>query len=67
MSSKRVADLYKQSKKVIEEYEDKAFWELANADRIPCCLGEHPRNTRYKKLFETTAQRIFEAERYGVK
>jgi hypothetical protein len=66
MPDKQNTNLYKQSEKVIEEYEEKAYWELAFAEKIPCCLGDHPRNTRYKKLFEQTAQRIFEKETNGL-
>lgn len=66
MTNKPAVNLYEQSDKVIEEYEDKAYWELALADKISCCLGDHPRNTKYKKLFETTAQRIFEEETGGL-
>lgn len=66
MTVKPVGSLYEQSDKTIEEYEDKAYWELARTERIPCCLEDHPRNTKYKKLFEKTAQRIFEEETGGL-
>jgi len=52
-------NLYKQSQYIIDEYEDKAFVELAMNEEIPCCPGTHPKETRYYEIVKKKAQQLF--------
>jgi hypothetical protein len=51
--------LYQDTQEVIEEYEDKAFVELAMNEEIPCCAGVHPKETRYYKKVKMRAEKLY--------
>ena len=53
------ADLYQETQEVIDEYEDMAFVELAMNEEIPCCIGLHPKETRYYKKVKNKAQELY--------
>jgi hypothetical protein len=53
------ADLYQNTQEVIDEYEDMAFVELAMNEEIPCCIGLHPKETKYYKKVKSKAQELY--------
>jgi len=51
--------LYQNTQEVIDEYEDKAFIELAMNGEIPCCIGVHPKETRHYKKVKIRAEKLY--------
>ena len=56
---KTTFSLYLESQGVVDEYEDRAFIELGMNGEIPCCLGIHPKETRYYGKLKKRAQELF--------